>query len=117
MTRVIDVESLARSAISSRLFEGADHGGVSLTFFLVDQPPGGGPTLHVHPYDEVFIIQEGEATFVVGGESLVAGTDQVVVAPGRQPHKFTNTGAGRLRLVSIAPSQTAITEWLADGVE
>ena len=76
MTRLIDVESLARSAISSRLFEGNDHGGVSLTFFLVDQLPGGGPALHVHPYDEVFIMQEGEA-----------------------------------------PSQTAITEWLPDGVE
>ena len=115
MTRVIGVESLPRSAISSRIFEGADHGGTSVTFFLVDQPPGGGPALHVHPYDEVFILQEGEATFTVGEESVVVSADQVVVAPAGQPHKFTNASAGPLRLVSIASSPTAITEWLPTG--
>ena len=117
MIRVISVETLERSAISSRHFEGGDHGGVSLSFFLVDQPPGGGPGLHVHPYDEVFIVQEGQVTFTVGHESLVVGADQIVVAPGGQPHKFNNSGTARLRLISIAPSRRATTEWLVDQKE
>jgi hypothetical protein len=35
---------------TASLFEGADHGGVALSFFLVETEPGNGPALHVHPY-------------------------------------------------------------------
>lgn len=114
MPALIDLETLKRSAIASYLFEGADHGGVGLSFFLVDQPPGGGPSLHVHEYDEVFFIQDGEATFNVGAETLVAHANQVVIAPGGQPHKFSNSGSDRLRLISLQPSPRAITEWLTE---
>jgi quercetin dioxygenase-like cupin family protein len=42
-------------------FEGVERGvGVSLIF--VDAPPGDGPRLHRHPYEEVFVVQEGEAS-------------------------------------------------------
>ena len=117
MTKVMRVETLPQSAISSRLFEGADHGGVSLSFFLIDQPPGGGPDLHVHPYDEVFVVQEGEGTFTVGDETVVLEAEQIVVVTGGQPHKFSNSGVSRLRLVSIAPSRNVITEWRVETAE
>src|SRR2546426_9982424 len=93
---VIDVDTLQQSG--SWLFEGADHGGVGLSFFLIDSLPGAGPDLHAHPYPEVFVVHEGGATFVVGDQSLVAVDGQVVVAPADQPHKFHNSGAARLRL-------------------
>src|SRR5215831_5575884 len=107
---VIDDETLRRNG--SRLFEGADHGGVGVSFFLVDAPPGGGPSLHVHPYAEVFVVHEGQATFTIGDESIVAVGGQVVVAPGERPHKFQNTGSERLRMTTIHPNERTITEWL-----
>jgi mannose-6-phosphate isomerase-like protein (cupin superfamily) len=85
------------------IFEGADHGGVGLSFFLVDSEPGAGPDLHVHPYVEVFVVHEGEATFLVGDESLVAVGGHIVVAPAEVPHKFQNTGSDRLRMTNIHP--------------
>jgi mannose-6-phosphate isomerase-like protein (cupin superfamily) len=96
----------------SWLFEGVDHGGVGLSFFLIDSLPGAGPELHVHPYTEVFVIHEGEATFDVGDESLVAVGGQVVVAPPGRPHRFRNSGAARLRMTNLHTSPSTITRWL-----
>jgi len=107
---VIEADTLQQSG--SWLFEGVDHGGVGLSFFLIDSLPGAGPELHVHPYSEVFVVHEGEATFVVGDESLVAVGGQVVVAPADRPHKFRNSGATRLRMTNLHPSARTITRWL-----
>ena len=67
---VISQESLPLSRIARELV-GADHGaGVCLMF--VDAQPGDGPSLHRHPYEEVFIIQEGRCTFFVGDDEFDA---------------------------------------------
>ena len=68
---------------------------------MVDAPPGGGPKLHRHPYEEVFVVQEGTATFTAGEEVIEARGGQVVMVPAGVPHKFVNTGAGRLRQIDI----------------
>jgi mannose-6-phosphate isomerase-like protein (cupin superfamily) len=108
---VIDVaDALQRNGFW--LFEGADHGAVDLSFFLLDSAPGAGPPLHVHPYAEVFVVHEGEVTFVIGDESLTAVGGQVVVAPANRPHRFWNSGSARLRTTNIQPSASTITEWL-----
>jgi mannose-6-phosphate isomerase-like protein (cupin superfamily) len=60
--------------------------------------------LHEHPYPEVFLSQEGEATFTVGEEELVVAGGHVVVVPPRTPHRLENTGEGTLHMVSIHPS-------------
>jgi mannose-6-phosphate isomerase-like protein (cupin superfamily) len=95
-------------------FEGYRYGEVDVSFFLVDTPPGGGPVLHTHPYEEVFVVQEGEATYTVGGNTIGVGAGQIVVAPAGVPHKFVNSGTGPLRQVDIHPSghiqQTNIPE-------
>jgi len=38
--------------------------------FLVDFPPDSAPGLHKHPYEGVFVVQEGDATFTVGDATL-----------------------------------------------
>ncbi|MFL5758926.1 MAG: hypothetical protein ACJ789_04260 [Thermomicrobiales bacterium] len=37
------------------------------------------------------------------------------IAQPNQPHKFTNTGNGRLRQIDIHCNPKFITEWLEDG--
>ena len=95
-------------------FEGYRYGDVDVSFFLVDSPPGGGAVLHTHPYQEVFVTLEGEATFTVGDATIEVGAGQIVVAPAGVPHKFVNSGSGPLRQVDIHPSgrirQTDIPE-------
>jgi mannose-6-phosphate isomerase-like protein (cupin superfamily) len=91
-----------RSAAGNVLFEGA-RDGVELSVFVTAFPPGGGPRLHLHPYAEVFIVEEGEATFVAGDETLVATGGHVLVVEPEVPHTFRNSGDGTLRVVSVHP--------------
>ena len=84
----------------------------AVSIIVVDAPPGSGPRLHRHPYEEVFVIQEGTATFTAGDQTLEGHGGQVVIVPGGVPHKFVNTGEGRLRQVDIHASDRFITEWL-----
>ena len=103
MSYVIDKDDLPYGTIAHK-FEGFRHGDVDVSFFLVDSPPGGGPVLHTHPYEEIFVTLEGEATFTVGDDTLEVGAGQIVVAPAGVPHKFVNSGTGPLRQVDIHPN-------------
>ena len=112
MTRIIDKADLAHGE-SSYEFEGHHHD-AGVSFIVVDAPPGSGPKLHKHPYEEVFVVQEGNVTFTTGEEVIEARGGQVVVVPAGVPHKFVNSGAGRLRQIDIHASEQFVTEWLED---
>lgn len=94
-------------------FQGCHHD-AGVSFIVVDAPPGSGPKLHKHPYEEVFVVQEGAVTFTAGEEVIEASAGQVVVVPAGMPHKFVNSGAGRLRQIDIHASERFVTEWLEE---
>jgi quercetin dioxygenase-like cupin family protein len=110
---VIDQSQLPSSA-SARELIGDDHGGVGISIIFVDAPPGGGPRLHRHAYEEIFILQEGKATFTAGGEEREARAGEVVVVPPGTPHRFVNSGDGPLRQIDIHVNSRFVTEWLED---
>jgi mannose-6-phosphate isomerase-like protein (cupin superfamily) len=86
--------------------------GAGISVILVNSLPGRGPSLHRHPYEEVFILQEGSVTFTRGDATVEAGAGEVVVVPPRTPHGFVNSGSVPLRMVAIHHSPKFITEWL-----
>jgi len=87
--------------IWSGRIEGRDLGtGVTVLFFATEVD-GDGVRLHVHDYDEVFIVREGRALFTVGGREIVAEAGDVVFGPAHAPHKFRNLGPGRLETTDI----------------
>lgn len=110
---VLKQSDLARDG-NTYEFQGYLHGETGVSFIWVDLPPGGGPRLHKHPYEEVFIILEGHATFTVGAETLEVVAGHVLIAPPDTPHKFVNSGEGPLRQIDIHASTRFITEWLED---
>jgi mannose-6-phosphate isomerase-like protein (cupin superfamily) len=112
VTRVVDMDNPARSEDANE-FQGFRHG-AGVSFIVVDAPPGSGPRLHKHPYEEVFLVQEGSVTFTTGDEVVEVSGGQVVVVPAGVAHKFVNTGAGRLRQIDIHASERFVTEWLED---
>ena len=112
MTLVIDMADPARGDDPSE-FQGYQYD-ASISFIVVDASPGSGPKLHRHPYEEVFVVQEGTATFTAGDEVIEVRGGHVVVVPAGVPHKFVNSGAGRLRQVDIHASDRFVTEWLED---
>jgi mannose-6-phosphate isomerase-like protein (cupin superfamily) len=110
--RILELADPARGDDANE-FQGY-HYDAGVSFIVVDAPPGGGPKLHRHPYEEVFVVQEGIATFTAGEETLEVKGGQVVVVAAGVAHKFVNSGAGRLRQVDIHASERFVTEWLED---
>jgi quercetin dioxygenase-like cupin family protein len=108
---ILDLDDFALSE-RNWLFEG-ERFGSSVSFFTNRHPPGDGPPAHTHPYDETFLIQEGEGTFVVDGQESVAREGQIVVVPEGAVHSYRNTGDGVLRTVAIQPSPTMQVTWIS----
>jgi quercetin dioxygenase-like cupin family protein len=88
--------------------------GVTLIRYVTDVV-GEGPTLHVHPYDEIFTITEGRARFTVGSQVIDAEAGDLVLGPANIPHGYQNLGPGRLDSLDIHLSPEWIQFNLADG--
>jgi quercetin dioxygenase-like cupin family protein len=69
-------------------------------------PPGGGPPLHVHSREEEsFYILEGEITFTINGERVVAKDGTFANMPVGTLHSFRNESDKPVRmLISVAPA-------------
>ena len=96
------------------MFDGFQYGDTHVSFFLIDAQSGEGPSLHSHPYEEIFVIETGQATFTVGDAIIEATGGQIVIAPAGIPHKFINSGTAQLRSINIHPFSHMITKWLED---
>ena len=99
------------STLDAGRIEGVAHG-ATISLILDHSEPGQGPRLHRHPYDETWIVQEGNLTFHLGDTRHQAGPGDIIFAPPGVPHKFTNNGPGRSKLVCIHANPTIIGEWL-----
>lgn len=110
---VVTKDELQNSGSTSE-FEGYLHGDTDVSFILVDMQPGEGVRLHQHPYQEIFILQESVATYIVGTTLLEARAGQIIIASANTPHKFVNSGEGKLKQVDIHLSKRFITEWLEE---
>jgi mannose-6-phosphate isomerase-like protein (cupin superfamily) len=95
-------------------FQGVQHHDTDVSFIWVDMPPGGMVPLHKHPYQEIFIIQQGVALFMIGSTTLEAHTGQIIIIPADTPHKFMNASHSRLRQIDIHVNKQCITHWLED---
>ncbi len=90
------------------------HQDTNVSFIWVDMPPGGAIRLHKHPYEEIFIIQEGTATFNVDSVTLEARAGQIIIVPAEVPHKFMNLSDKQLKQIDIHINKQFITDWLED---
>ena len=81
--------------------EGVELGAPVTILFFSTEEIGNGPRLHVHTYDEVFIIRQGSARFTVGADEFIAEAGDIVFGPANIPHKFENLGPGRLETTDI----------------
>lgn len=114
-----------RPPATARLFDGGVDGpyrgfvngealGTQVTILTYgNDEPGKGPVLHVHPYDEVFVVQQGRARFFVGDRTIDAEAGETVMGPAGVPHRFVNLGPGRLQTLDIHLSP----RWIQTNLE
>lgn len=74
--------------------------GGALFAVQIRMPPGGGPpVMHRHDPGEVYLVQQGEFTFYIGGAAdpdrrrVTARAGDVVPLAGRTPHAVRNESA------------------------
>jgi mannose-6-phosphate isomerase-like protein (cupin superfamily) len=90
--RVGNVEFLARSQDTPRF---------NLSVITV-KPHREGPEIHTHSgEDDSFYILDGELTFTVDGEEVVAGPGTFVLVPPGVPHTFANRSDDVARFVNV----------------
>ena len=71
-------------------FEGEGNG-TSVSLIVVDMPPGEGVRLHTHPYAEIFLAQQGHATYMVGKATIDVVAPRTLIGPANVPHGFTTS--------------------------
>ncbi len=87
---------------------------VPASVIFVDAAPGEGPSLHLHPYAELFFVLEGEARFTDGVNEHAVGAGSLVVVAPEQPHGFVNPGPARLRQIDVHLNEQFRTRWLEE---
>jgi len=88
-----------------RVLAGGDQTGGVYALSEIRVSPNNGPPPHVHSReDESFFVLEGEVTFQIGAETIVAKPGTFIQGPRGIPHAFRNNGEGAARmLVFVAP--------------
>jgi mannose-6-phosphate isomerase-like protein (cupin superfamily) len=83
----------------------------------VQSPVGGGPPMHMHPWDEVFHVIEGALDLTVVSRTVRAGPGDTVAVPAGTPHTFRGAGPAGGRFLSYTNSGRAPAFFSAlDGV-
>jgi len=81
------------------LLSQADSGGPEM--FHQSGPEGSGPGPHFHPWDETFLVLQGEVTLGVGEQQTVATPGTLVHVPGDTTHWFHfGTGGGAVLAIT-----------------
>jgi quercetin dioxygenase-like cupin family protein len=76
----------------------------SYTILDVIHPPNVGPASHIHPKgSETFYIIDGDYKFILDGESLTGGPEDVIFVPKGTPHRFVVGQTGGHALVISPP--------------
>lgn len=106
---ILEIDSLRPPSGGSPRFEGAEYGS-SVSFFVVTSKPGRGADKHRHPYDETFVILDGDIEVIVGGEQRMVSSGHIVVIPANTWHEFKNRSDHPALMVNIHPVPEMIQE-------
>jgi len=84
---------------------GPDETGNAFSQFVVDDPRGSAPPLHVHHNeDETFYILDGQVTMFVGDERIDLAAGDYCFGPRGIPHAYLVRSERARMLVTISPS-------------
>jgi quercetin dioxygenase-like cupin family protein len=108
--KTIDINNIKPPGEEVAIFQGAKHG-ANVSLFIVHFPPGKYPRKHRHPYEETFIILEGEIEAIVDGEMKTLNENYIVIIPAGTWHEFKNRSQKPVFMINIHPVQEMITEW------
>lgn len=94
--------TLAAEAARYENFRTVLHTGKHTQVVAMTLQPGEDIGAEVHPdNDQVLVFTDGTARAEVAGETREVSAGDLVVVPAGTEHNFTNTGSGKLRLITV----------------
>lgn len=105
----IDISSLAPQLGGAARFEGIQHG-AQISFFVVTSPPGKGADKHRHPYEETFVLLDGDIEVIVNGVMRLVSGNTIVIVPANAWHEFKNRSNHAALMVNIHPAPKMVQE-------
>ncbi|MFA9444246.1 cupin domain-containing protein [Egicoccus sp. AB-alg6-2] len=96
---------LVYSGISVKMMVDSDLGAFLATMFMVQYEPGGFAGAHDHPFEEAYLILEGEVETVIDGRTYRLGPGDVAFAGVASTHEFANVGDGPVRWLETQAPQ------------
>ncbi|HSL28589.1 MAG TPA: cupin domain-containing protein [Anaerolineales bacterium] len=108
--KMIEIDSLRPSGGEVAVFNGFEQE-ASVSFFIVHIAPGKGPKKHRHPYEEIFILLDGEIEAVVEDQLQTIGKDRIVIIPAGTWHEFRVCSDSPVSMINLHPVPKMITEW------
>jgi quercetin dioxygenase-like cupin family protein len=90
-------------------------GQMSVTEIVV--PPGSGPPLHTHDFDEAFYMLEGELIFQVEDALVTKGTGELSFAPRTVAHALANHSDAPARYVLVCTPAGFERHWARVAAE
>lgn len=100
MPQILRAADRPKDAPQTIKFEGEPYG-TAISFFAVVSDPGKRVDLHVHPYTETWIVQEGTVRFRAGADEIEAGPGDIMIVEPGTPHGFENIGQGVLKMMCV----------------
>ena len=96
---------LVYSGISVKMMVDSDLGAFLATMFMVQYVPGGFAGAHDHPFEEAYMILEGEVEAKLDGQTYRLGPGDIAWAGVASTHEFKNVGEGPVRWLETQAPQ------------
>lgn len=109
----VEIKNIMPYGKELAVFNGFENN-ANVSFFLCDFSPGIGPKKHRHPYEETFIVLEGEMEAIVEGKTYTVKEGNIMVVPAGKWHEFTNKTDKKIKTVNIHPVAVMDTEWYSE---
>ncbi|MBW4599315.1 MAG: cupin domain-containing protein [Calothrix sp. FI2-JRJ7] len=93
------------------VMEGSKHGVLASSVLIADVSPGEGPPLHLHYTEEIQVLPECRAEFLIGDKRFTVDGPGIVHIPAKTPHTFVNIGDKPARIVTFFPSSSYEINW------
>ena len=87
-------------------------------YCLIDMfvPPGGGPPLHRHDFEEMFTVLDGEIEVTFRGAKSVLRAGETANIPSNAPHQFHNASKVPARLLCLCSPAGQEEFFMAVGI-
>lgn len=108
--KIVDIDSIRLPGQEVAIFQGSKQE-ANVSFFIVQFSSGNGPKKHRHPYEEIFIIQEGEIEAIIDGKTETIGAGKIAIIPAGSWHEFKACSDQPVGMINIHPVPEMITEW------